>query len=116
MTQELDIRLERYSSPALGIFRVIIGLMFACHGAATQGREPDRAFRPCAGDAVAAAFGVVCQADAASSGSGFAQQQSGAGGGIDFHPVVHFDHFDVPVIAQLAGRFAHQVGKQGDAE
>jgi len=34
MVQQLDVRLEQYSSPALGIFRVIIGLLFTCHGAA----------------------------------------------------------------------------------
>ncbi|HQC45888.1 MAG TPA: DoxX family protein [Myxococcota bacterium] len=32
MTQRLDARLDTYSSPVLGIFRIVIGLMFALHG------------------------------------------------------------------------------------
>ncbi len=34
MTQHLDARLNQYSSPALGVFRIVIGLMFALHGTA----------------------------------------------------------------------------------
>lgn len=32
MTQRLDARLDTYSSPMLGIFRIIVGLLFALHG------------------------------------------------------------------------------------
>jgi putative oxidoreductase len=32
MTQRLDARLDTYHSPALGIFRIVIGLLFAIHG------------------------------------------------------------------------------------
>ncbi|MGV1005433.1 MAG: DoxX family protein [Candidatus Nanopelagicales bacterium] len=34
MTQRLDARLDTYSSPVLGIFRIVIGLLFALHGSA----------------------------------------------------------------------------------
>jgi len=34
MTSTLDIRLDRYSAPALGVFRILIGLLFAMHGTA----------------------------------------------------------------------------------
>jgi putative oxidoreductase len=34
MTSTLDIRLDRYSAPSLGVFRILIGLMFALHGTA----------------------------------------------------------------------------------
>jgi putative oxidoreductase len=34
MTQRLDARLHQFSSPVLGIFRIVIGLMFALHGTA----------------------------------------------------------------------------------
>jgi putative oxidoreductase len=34
MTQRVDARLDQFSSPALGIFRIIIGLLFALHGTA----------------------------------------------------------------------------------
>ena len=47
MTQTLDARLDTYSSPVLGIFRVVIGFLFALHGTvhlfgwpATQGGGP----------------------------------------------------------------------------
>mgnify|MGYP003612210394 CR=1 FL=1 len=32
MTQRLDARLDTYSSPVLGIFRIVIGLLFTLHG------------------------------------------------------------------------------------
>jgi putative oxidoreductase len=32
MTTNLDARLARYSSPALSIFRIVFGLLFAMHG------------------------------------------------------------------------------------
>lgn len=32
MTRSLDTQLDRYSSTALGIFRIIIGLLFTLHG------------------------------------------------------------------------------------
>ena len=32
MTQRLDARLHQFSSPVLGIFRIVIGLLFALHG------------------------------------------------------------------------------------
>ena len=32
MTQRLDARLGTYSSPVLGIFRIVIGLLFTLHG------------------------------------------------------------------------------------
>ena len=32
MTQTLDARLDTYSSPVLGIFRIVIGFLFAIHG------------------------------------------------------------------------------------
>ena len=34
MTQRLNARLHQFSSPVLGIFRIVIGLMFALHGTA----------------------------------------------------------------------------------
>ncbi|MCB0931387.1 MAG: DoxX family protein [Mycobacterium sp.] len=34
MTQNLDARLSQHSSPVLGIFRILIGFMFALHGSA----------------------------------------------------------------------------------
>lgn len=34
MTQAIDARLDRFSSPVLGIFRIVIGLLFALHGTA----------------------------------------------------------------------------------
>jgi putative oxidoreductase len=34
MTHAIDSRLDRYSSTALGVFRIVIGLMFAVHGTA----------------------------------------------------------------------------------
>ena len=34
MTHQLSARLHRYSSPALGIFRIVIGVLFASHGTA----------------------------------------------------------------------------------
>ena len=34
MTHSLDARLDRFSAPALGIFRIIVGLLFALHGTA----------------------------------------------------------------------------------
>ena len=34
MTQRLDARLDTYSSPVLGIFRIVLGLLFALHGTA----------------------------------------------------------------------------------
>lgn len=34
MTQSLDSRLDRLSSPVLGIFRIVIGFLFALHGSA----------------------------------------------------------------------------------
>lgn len=34
MTQALDAHLDRHSSTALGVFRILIGLMFAMHGSA----------------------------------------------------------------------------------
>lgn len=34
MMQTLDARLERFSSPTLGVFRVVVGLLFALHGTA----------------------------------------------------------------------------------
>ncbi len=32
MTQRLDARLDTYHSPVLGIFRIVIGLLFTIHG------------------------------------------------------------------------------------
>lgn len=32
MTQRLDARLDTYHSPVLGLFRIVIGLLFAVHG------------------------------------------------------------------------------------
>ena len=32
MTQRLDARLDTYHSPVLGIFRIVIGLLFTVHG------------------------------------------------------------------------------------
>jgi len=34
MIQDLDVRLDRFSSPVLGIFRIVIGFLFALHGTA----------------------------------------------------------------------------------
>lgn len=34
MMQSLDARLDRFSAPVLGIFRIIVGLLFALHGTA----------------------------------------------------------------------------------
>lgn len=34
MTQRLDAQLDRYHSPALGVFRIVIGFLFAIHGTA----------------------------------------------------------------------------------
>jgi len=34
MIQALDARLDRFSSPVLGIFRIVIGFLFALHGTA----------------------------------------------------------------------------------
>ena len=34
MIHALDTKLDQYSAPALGIFRIIIGLLFALHGTA----------------------------------------------------------------------------------
>ncbi|MFY9335200.1 MAG: DoxX family protein [Mycobacterium sp.] len=34
MTHTIDARLDRFSAPVLGIFRIIIGLLFALHGTA----------------------------------------------------------------------------------
>lgn len=34
MTSTIDTRLERHSSTALGVFRILIGLLFAMHGTA----------------------------------------------------------------------------------
>jgi putative oxidoreductase len=34
MTHSLDARLDRFSAPVLGIFRIIVGLLFALHGTA----------------------------------------------------------------------------------
>lgn len=34
MLQTLETRLERFSSPMLGVFRVVVGLLFALHGTA----------------------------------------------------------------------------------
>ena len=34
MTHTIDARLDRFSEPVLGIFRIIIGLLFALHGTA----------------------------------------------------------------------------------
>ena len=34
MMQSLDTRLDRFSSPVLGIFRIVVGLLFALHGTA----------------------------------------------------------------------------------
>jgi putative oxidoreductase len=34
MTQKLDARLDTYHSPVLGIFRIVIGFLFALHGTA----------------------------------------------------------------------------------
>ena len=32
MTQRLDARLETYHSPVLGLFRIVVGFLFAIHG------------------------------------------------------------------------------------
>ncbi|MCX2932689.1 DoxX family protein [Mycobacterium sp. CVI_P3] len=32
MAQKLDARLDAYSSPVLGLFRIVIGFLFAIHG------------------------------------------------------------------------------------
>ena len=34
MTQTLDAQLDRYHSPVLGVFRIVIGFLFAIHGTA----------------------------------------------------------------------------------
>jgi putative oxidoreductase len=34
MTHSLDARLDRFSAPVLGIFRIVVGLLFALHGTA----------------------------------------------------------------------------------
>jgi putative oxidoreductase len=34
MTHTLDARLDRHSSTALGVFRILVGLLFALHGTA----------------------------------------------------------------------------------
>lgn len=34
MTQRLDAQLDRYHSPVLGVFRIVIGFLFAIHGTA----------------------------------------------------------------------------------
>lgn len=34
MTQNLDARLSQHTSPVLGVFRILIGFMFAVHGTA----------------------------------------------------------------------------------
>jgi len=34
MTSNPDTRLDHYSTPALGVFRILIGLLFAMHGTA----------------------------------------------------------------------------------
>ena len=63
------------------------------------------------------AFHIVGQGNAARFGSGFAQELCRPRRRIDFHAVVHFEHFDIPLrCGKPARRLAHEMGQQRDAQ
>ncbi len=81
-----------------------------------QRREADGAALARARLPVAAAHGVVLEADTPALGGGFAQQQRGAGRRVDLVAVVHFQDLDVEVGVERLGGLAHESGEQVDAE
>ena len=90
--------------------------MVARDGPAAQRCEADLAMTTRPGDAIAAPFGAAVEADAAPLGGCLAKQQSGAARRIDLHPVMHFQHLDIPIGVEPRRRLAHQMRKQRDAK
>lgn len=91
-------------------------LVVADDGATAQRRESDRAGLAHAGDAVAAGDARLREIDGAALGRRFAEQDGGAGGRIDLHPVMHLDDLDVPVGAERRRDLPDQGGQKIDAE
>ena len=82
--------------------------------AAAQAGKADGSGLTRAGDAVAAAHAVLGQDDAPTARRCLAEQQRGARWRIDLAAVVGLDDFDVPILAQPAGGFVHEMGEQGE--
>src|SRR3546814_11006030 len=90
--------------------------MFAGDIAATQRGEADMAGLARTGDAVAAAVGDSVEFHATPLRCLLAEQDGGAGWGIDLHAVMHLDDLDVPVLAERRRHLAGQAGQDVDAE
>ncbi len=86
------------------------------HRAAAQGREADRARRPCAGDAVAPGDALLCEVDGPPLRGCLAQQNGGTGRGVDLHAMMHLDDLDVPIGTECRCDLSDERGKQIDAE
>ena len=79
------------------------------HATAAQGRKTDVACLACASDPVPAPCGMAGEVNPAPGRRRLAQQQRRAGRRVDLQAVMRLDHFDVPILAQAARSFAHQV-------
>lgn len=91
-------------------------VMFPNDIPAANGGKADAAAFTRTGDAVAARdFGGI-EIDPPPCGSGLAQHQRRAGGGIDLHAVMRLDDFYIPVCIQRCGDFLCQTGQQVDAK
>ena len=89
--------------------------MIACDAATAKAGKADGSSGSRAGDTVTPAFAVCVQVDAAALGGGFALEQCGARWRVGFIAVVHFDDFDVPIIAELACGLGDERGEHRDA-
>ena len=90
--------------------------MVAGNAAAAQGGKANCTWLARPSHAIAASLAVILQVNRTAFGGGLAQQQRCPGRRVDFVAMVHFDYFDVPVFAQLAGSLLNQCGQHGNAQ
>ena len=98
------------------IFTAQYHLMIADYRTAAQGGKTDGPGRARCANAVAPAFFCIVQINATALRRRRAQKQSRARRRIDFVAVMQIDNFNIPCIAQLGCRLAHQAGQHIDAE
>ena len=86
--------------------------MIADNCAAAQRGKTDGAGLTRAGDAIAATLRMAVEINAAPRSSRLTQQQSCARRGIHFHAMVHFDNFNIEILAQCCGHPFDQCPEQ----
>ena len=90
--------------------------MLAHHSAAAQRGEADIARLARAGDAVAAAFRMRGEIDAAAGGGGATEHKRSAGRRVDLFVVMHLENFDVVIVIERLRHALDQRRQEIDAE